>query len=106
MNIQELEAQIKSLQEQVSRHNWSIDAMSQTLDDKVSRVELNDIKDIQKDYSILMSKMIENVADINRRLSVYNKINSLLDVNIEKPSINDYLIYDGDRWTNSKFITE
>lgn len=53
-----------------------------------------------------MSKMIEDVADINRRLSVYNKINSLLDVNIEKPSINDYLIYDGDRWTNSKFITE
>lgn len=101
MDINELEAHVKILYELVERNSGFIKSIQTILQNKASISEFNKISKRQDDIEEQLHLLNKEVEDIDRRLSIYNKINSLLDVNITKPQINQKLVFDGDRWTNT-----
>lgn len=63
------------------------------------------VYELQQELSRISALVTDNstkINTINTSIALINKISKLLDVNIQNPTKDDLLQYDGDRWTNIK----
>lgn len=94
MTLEELEALVKSLQEQLTSLNNSLSNYATT--DNVSAITTN-VKTLQNNYDTLKT----SVATLDTKVNKINHLETLLDVSLYNLTENDLLQYSNDgKWHN------
>ena len=100
MTQEQIETILTQLQQQVTLNTTAIQQLVDRFNSYATLSNLNTLQSTVTSNSTNISSLQEQVANLQTSIGLINKVSKLIDTNIQNPTKNDLLQWDGDRWTN------